>query len=69
MNFEIKYGNLSFTVSGQYEDCSFDHEFGTQQQGYWALKDVFLGQDDVTEVLSQDVLEFLEDELNARAEP
>ena len=58
--------NREYEYEAEYIDDSFEHEFGTQHQGFWEVTKVSLdGVDLPLEILSDSILKMLDDEANS----
>lgn len=61
----ITFDKLELTVTAQYVDESFTHEFGTQYQGFYEITEIKHNSCIIPLALvSEDTLDYLETEFN-----
>lgn len=61
MNTVITYKNISFDVTAEYVDTSFEHAFGVKRQGHYELTSCRIGDAELIELLSDEVLDKIEE--------
>lgn len=59
ITIEHKGSEIDVEVFPQWEDSSFQHEFGTQKEGYWFFENVYLNNKDIIEELSEETIEYI----------
>lgn len=59
ITIEHKGEEIDVEVFPKWEDTSFQHEFGTQKEGYWYFENVYLNDKDIFEQLSDETISYI----------
>lgn len=65
----ITYDKLELTVTAEYVDTSYGHEFGTYYQGHFEIIEIKHNNTIIPlALISEDTLDYLETEINKNAQ-